>query len=104
MVLHLPVNDPFSPHVFPFTASQPTQPFESPGEKKMDITTALTAEAVATLADPERSHNDAMRHMRAIAGFSEQDIANIRLQFHTHSAGDYLDQDFDDQEDCACNH
>ncbi|PIL22711.1 hypothetical protein GSI_15404 [Ganoderma sinense ZZ0214-1] len=35
----------------------------------------------------------------AAAGFSEQDIANIRLQFHTHSAGDYLDQEFDDQED-----
>ncbi|KAH9924351.1 DUF2407 ubiquitin-like domain-containing protein [Epithele typhae] len=33
------------------------------------------------------------------AGFSEADIANIRLQFHTHSAGDYLDQEFDDQED-----
>ncbi len=37
----------------------------------------------------------------AAAGFSEQDIANIRLQFHTHSAGDYLDQEFDDQEDCT---
>lgn len=36
----------------------------------------------------------------AAAGFSEADIANIRLQFHTHSAGDYLDQEFDDQEDC----
>ncbi|KAI0715647.1 DUF2407 ubiquitin-like domain-containing protein [Cerioporus squamosus] len=35
----------------------------------------------------------------AAAGFSEQDIANIRLQFHAHSAGDYLDQEFDDQED-----
>ncbi|EIW59286.1 uncharacterized protein TRAVEDRAFT_58189 [Trametes versicolor FP-101664 SS1] len=35
----------------------------------------------------------------AAAGFSEEDIANIRLQFHTHSARDYLDQDFDDQED-----
>ncbi|CDO69880.1 hypothetical protein BN946_scf184884.g39 [Trametes cinnabarina] len=35
----------------------------------------------------------------AAAGFSEEDIANIRLQFHTHSAGDYLDQEFDDQED-----
>lgn len=40
----------------------------------------------------------------AAAGFSEQDIANIRLQFHTHSAGDYLDQDFDDQEDCTYDH
>ena len=36
----------------------------------------------------------------AAAGFSEADIANIRLQFHAHSAGDYLDQEFDDQEDC----
>ncbi|TFK90537.1 hypothetical protein K466DRAFT_484587 [Polyporus arcularius HHB13444] len=35
----------------------------------------------------------------AAAGFSEQDIANIRLQFHAHSAGDYLDQEFDDQDD-----
>ncbi|KAH9851745.1 DUF2407 ubiquitin-like domain-containing protein [Lenzites betulinus] len=35
----------------------------------------------------------------AAAGFSEEDIANIRLQFHTHSARDYLDQEFDDQED-----
>ncbi|KAI0770075.1 DUF2407 ubiquitin-like domain-containing protein [Fomes fomentarius] len=35
----------------------------------------------------------------AAAGFSEQDIANIRLQFHAHSAGDYIDQEFDDQED-----
>ena len=36
----------------------------------------------------------------AAAGFSQQDIANIRLQFHTHSAGDYLDQDFETDEDC----
>ncbi|KAI0926974.1 hypothetical protein AcV5_007627 [Taiwanofungus camphoratus] len=35
----------------------------------------------------------------ATAGFSEQDIANIRLQFHAHSAGDYLDQDFENDED-----
>ncbi|KAI0632292.1 DUF2407 ubiquitin-like domain-containing protein [Trametes polyzona] len=35
----------------------------------------------------------------AAAGFSEEDIANIRLQFHTHSTRDYLDQEFDDQED-----
>ncbi|KAI0667705.1 hypothetical protein C8Q78DRAFT_1052170 [Trametes maxima] len=35
----------------------------------------------------------------AASGFSEEDIANIRLQFHTHSARDYLDQEFDDQED-----
>ena len=36
----------------------------------------------------------------AAAGFSEQDIANIRLQFHAHSAGDYLDQDFESDEEC----
>ncbi|KAI0736227.1 DUF2407 C-terminal domain-containing protein [Fomitopsis betulina] len=35
----------------------------------------------------------------AAAGFSEQDIANIRLQFHAHSAGDYLDQDFESDEE-----
>ncbi|KZT09180.1 uncharacterized protein LAESUDRAFT_647550 [Laetiporus sulphureus 93-53] len=35
----------------------------------------------------------------AAAGFSEQDIANIRLQFHAHSAGDYIDQDFESDED-----
>ncbi|KAH9891820.1 DUF2407 ubiquitin-like domain-containing protein [Cubamyces lactineus] len=35
----------------------------------------------------------------AAAGFSPEDIASIRLQFHTHSAVDYLDQEFDDQED-----
>ncbi|PCH39812.1 hypothetical protein WOLCODRAFT_116208 [Wolfiporia cocos MD-104 SS10] len=35
----------------------------------------------------------------AAAGFSEQDIANIRLQFHAHSAGDYIDQEFDNDED-----
>ncbi|KAI0754789.1 DUF2407 ubiquitin-like domain-containing protein [Daedaleopsis nitida] len=35
----------------------------------------------------------------AAAGFSEQDIANIRLQFHTHSAGDFLDHEFEDQEE-----
>ncbi|CCL99739.1 uncharacterized protein FIBRA_01761 [Fibroporia radiculosa] len=35
----------------------------------------------------------------AAAGFSEQDIANIRLQFHAHSAGDYIDQDFENDED-----
>ncbi|KAJ8483361.1 hypothetical protein ONZ51_g4752 [Trametes cubensis] len=35
----------------------------------------------------------------AAAGFSPEDIASIRLQFHTHSAVDYLDQDFDDQGD-----
>jgi len=35
----------------------------------------------------------------AAAGFSAQDIANFRLQFHAHSAGDYIDQDFEDDED-----
>ncbi len=35
----------------------------------------------------------------AAAGFSEQDIANIRMQFHAHSAGDYLDQDFTSEEE-----
>ncbi|KAH9949787.1 DUF2407 C-terminal domain-containing protein [Amylocystis lapponica] len=35
----------------------------------------------------------------ASAGFSEQDIANIRLQFHAHSAGDYIDQEFEDEDD-----
>ncbi|THH32432.1 hypothetical protein EUX98_g1769 [Antrodiella citrinella] len=35
----------------------------------------------------------------AAAGFSETDIANIRLQFHAHSAGDYLDQEFANDED-----
>ncbi|KAI0786128.1 DUF2407 C-terminal domain-containing protein [Abortiporus biennis] len=35
----------------------------------------------------------------AAAGFSEQDIANIRLQFHAHSSGDYLDHDFENDED-----
>ncbi|KAI9058567.1 hypothetical protein FKP32DRAFT_1659969 [Trametes sanguinea] len=33
------------------------------------------------------------------AGFSQEDIANIRSQFHAQSTGDYLDQEFDDQED-----
>ncbi|CAL1712204.1 unnamed protein product [Somion occarium] len=35
----------------------------------------------------------------AAAGFSEQDIANFRAQFHAHSSGDYLDQDFTNEED-----
>ncbi|KAJ3557177.1 hypothetical protein NM688_g1612 [Phlebia brevispora] len=35
----------------------------------------------------------------AAAGFSEQDIANIRSQFHAHSSGDYLDQEFATDED-----
>ncbi len=36
----------------------------------------------------------------AAAGFTEQDIANIRSQFHAHSSGDYLDQEFTNEEDC----
>ncbi|KAK7681626.1 hypothetical protein QCA50_015359 [Cerrena zonata] len=35
----------------------------------------------------------------AAAGFSEQDIANFRAQFHAHSSGDYLDQDFTSEDD-----
>jgi len=35
----------------------------------------------------------------AAAGFTEDDIASIRRQFHAHSAGDYLDRDFTDDED-----
>ncbi|GBE83261.1 hypothetical protein SCP_0503090 [Sparassis crispa] len=35
----------------------------------------------------------------AAAGFSAQDIANFRLQFHAHSAVDYLDQEFEDDEE-----
>lgn len=35
----------------------------------------------------------------AAAGFTEQDIANIRMQFHAHSAGDYLDQEYASDED-----
>ncbi|OSC97483.1 hypothetical protein PYCCODRAFT_1398693 [Trametes coccinea BRFM310] len=33
------------------------------------------------------------------AGFSQEDIANIRSQFHAQSTGDYLDQEYDDQDD-----
>ena len=36
----------------------------------------------------------------AAAGFSEQDIASMRLQFHAHSSGDYIDQEFTSDEDC----
>lgn len=35
----------------------------------------------------------------AAAGFTEQDIANIRLQFHAHSSGDYIDQEFTSEEE-----
>lgn len=35
------------------------------------------------------------------AGFSESDIANFRRQFHSQSASNYLDTDFDTEEECA---
>ncbi|KAF9644071.1 hypothetical protein BDM02DRAFT_3103492 [Thelephora ganbajun] len=35
----------------------------------------------------------------AAAGFTEEDIASIRQQFHAQSAGDYLDRDFASEED-----
>jgi len=35
----------------------------------------------------------------AAAGFTEEDIASIRQQFHAQSAGDYLDRDFASDED-----
>src|ERR1700749_1602632 len=34
------------------------------------------------------------------AGFSESDIANFRRQFHSQSASNYLDTDFDTEEEC----
>lgn len=37
----------------------------------------------------------------AAAGFTEEDIASIRQQFHAQSAGDYLDRDFESDEDCT---
>jgi len=33
------------------------------------------------------------------AGFTEEDIASMRLQFHAQSAGDYLDRDYGSDED-----
>jgi DUF2407 C-terminal domain len=36
----------------------------------------------------------------ASAGFTEEDIANIRRQFHSQSHGDYLDRDFTNEEEC----
>ncbi|EKM52060.1 uncharacterized protein PHACADRAFT_102061 [Phanerochaete carnosa HHB-10118-sp] len=35
----------------------------------------------------------------AAAGFSQEDIANIRSQFHANSAGDYLDHEFSTEEE-----
>ncbi|GJE91718.1 DUF2407 ubiquitin-like domain-containing protein [Phanerochaete sordida] len=35
----------------------------------------------------------------AAAGFSQEDIANIRSQFHANSAGDYLDNEFNTEEE-----
>lgn len=39
----------------------------------------------------------------AAAGFSQDDIANIRSQFHANSAGDYLDHEFSTEEECKDN-
>jgi carboxylesterase type B len=36
----------------------------------------------------------------AAAGFTAEDIANIRSQFHSQSSRDFLDQDFTNDEDC----
>ncbi|KIP02789.1 hypothetical protein PHLGIDRAFT_111665 [Phlebiopsis gigantea 11061_1 CR5-6] len=35
----------------------------------------------------------------ASAGFSQEDIASIRAQFHANSSGDYIDQEFSNEED-----
>lgn len=35
------------------------------------------------------------------AGFSEADIANFRRQFHSQSASNYLDTDFETEEECT---
>ena len=37
----------------------------------------------------------------AVAGFSEADIANFRRQFHNQSSSNYLDMDFETEEECA---
>lgn len=37
----------------------------------------------------------------ASVGFSEADIANFRLQFHSQSASNYLDTDFETEEECT---
>lgn len=36
----------------------------------------------------------------AAAGFSPEDIANIRSQFHSQSSRDFLDQEIANDEDC----
>lgn len=36
----------------------------------------------------------------AAAGFSEEDIANIRSQFHSQSSGNFLDEEFSSEQDC----
>ena len=38
------------------------------------------------------------------AGFSESDIANFRRQFHSQSSSNYLDTDFDTEEECVFIH
>jgi len=37
----------------------------------------------------------------ASMGFSESDIANFRRQFHSRSLMNYLDLDFETEEECA---
>jgi len=37
----------------------------------------------------------------AVAGFSEADIANFRRQFHSQSNSNYLDMDFETEEECT---
>ena len=36
----------------------------------------------------------------AAAGFSAEDIASIRTQFHSQSSREFLDQDFANEDDC----
>lgn len=36
----------------------------------------------------------------AAAGFSTEDIASIRAQFHANSSGDYIDEEFSSEADC----
>jgi len=37
----------------------------------------------------------------AVAGFSDADIASFRRQFHNQSSSNYLDMDFETEEECA---
>jgi len=39
----------------------------------------------------------------ATAGFSEEDIANFRRQFHSQSSSNYLDLAFENDEQCVCS-